>query len=120
VKSILRALRENHTELLLLPPTGSLIPPSFRFVDVNPTLYGGLLASLQRFRGRTYLDDGAISPSELSSDGRHVQPIDAESWHVLTLSADGEVCACLRFFGREHRGAFRFAVDSPLRYYLVR
>jgi hypothetical protein len=52
---------------------------------------------MQRFRGSVYLEDGAITPEELTSDGRHQLVIDEYSWHLLTLNKAGAVCACLRF-----------------------
>ncbi len=58
---------------------------------------------MQRFRGGVYLNDGAIRPEALSKDGRHILPIDDDSWHVLTLRPDGTVCACLRFLEQRAR-----------------
>jgi hypothetical protein len=51
---------------------------------------------MQRFRGGIYLQEGAILPQQLTSDGRHALPVDEESWHVLTLNEGGKICACLR------------------------
>jgi hypothetical protein len=61
---------------------------------------------MQRFRGGVYLHDGAVLAHELTKDGRHCQPIDDRSWHVLTLDAGGSICACLRFY--EQDGDARF------------
>jgi len=52
---------------------------------------------MQRFRGRIYANDGAVRPDQLTRDGRHKVPIDAQSWHVLSLDESGRVCACLRY-----------------------
>jgi hypothetical protein len=60
-------------------------------------MHFALLGQMQRFRGRIYLNDGAITRDELTSDGRHKSPVDDESWHVLSLDSKGQICACLRF-----------------------
>jgi hypothetical protein len=52
---------------------------------------------MQRLRGRIYLDDGAIRPSDLKSGGRHISDLDGDSWHLLTLSGTGSVLGCTRF-----------------------
>jgi hypothetical protein len=51
---------------------------------------------MQRLRGRIYVEDGAIQPSELTSSGCHVSPCDDQSWHLLTLRGE-KVVACIRF-----------------------
>jgi hypothetical protein len=51
---------------------------------------------MQRLRGTAYLKDGAIQPSELSEDGRHQQPTDRQSWHILALSREGHVTGAVR------------------------
>jgi hypothetical protein len=55
------------------------------------------MTDMQQLRGRIYLHDGAISPDELTSDGRHVQPVDEYSWHLLVLSDAGRVLGCTRY-----------------------
>ncbi len=52
---------------------------------------------MQRLRGRIYLNDGAINQDELTVDGRHVQPIDEESWHLLVVNTKGRVLGCTRY-----------------------
>ena len=61
------------------------------------SLHQRLLADAQRLRGRIYLEDGAIQPSQLSADGRHVQAADEKGWHLLTLDERGRVAACTRY-----------------------
>lgn len=60
-----------------------------------------LLAEMQRLRGRIALEEGAIQPEQLTADGRHLQTIDNESWHVLGVDAEGTVRGCARY--RPHR-----------------
>lgn len=56
-----------------------------------------VLAQLQRLRGRIYLQDGAIRPSDLTIDGRHVVDVDEKSWHLATVSPTGDLLGCARF-----------------------
>lgn len=83
--------------MIVLPPAGAEVPPAFKRVHKDKNLRYSLLASIQRFRGRVYLSDGAIQPHELTETGRHYQEADEKSWHVMTLDRNGGVCACLRF-----------------------
>jgi hypothetical protein len=52
---------------------------------------------MQRMRGSIYLSDGAISPVDLTPDGRHVMPHDTGSWHLLTIDSTGSVVGCQRY-----------------------
>jgi hypothetical protein len=81
--------------LLLLAPFGK---ETTSFVEVigDREVYGGVLAEMQRFRGQTYVSDGYLEASDLTADGRHLQPADQESWHLLTLDEHGAVAACGR------------------------
>jgi hypothetical protein len=92
------------TQLLTLAPARVAVSNDLRFRDVQASgrRYEEMLAKLQRFRGRVYLQDGAISPNELTSDGRHRMDIDERSWHVLAVDKAGEVCGCVRYLP-EHR-----------------
>jgi hypothetical protein len=56
-----------------------------------------LLSSVQRLRGDIYLEDGAITPWQLSPEGRHVQAVDESSWHLLVMNANNRVLACVRY-----------------------
>jgi len=61
---------------------------------------------MQKLRGRLYLEDGAIKPEQLT-DGRHRLDIDEESWHLLVLDQEDQVCGCARY--REFAGETGFA-----------
>src|ERR1700722_921585 len=52
------------------------------------------------------MEDGAISRSELTPDGRFVQPIDDFAWHLVRLNASGDVCGCARYMN--NRADLRF------------
>ncbi len=107
MKSILtRVSGPSPTETIVLPPAGAQVPGTFRNVTSNGAAYRSVLAQVQRFRGRVYLEDGAIMPAELTPDGRHMLPIDYRSWHVIAVEKSGVVRGCLRFL--EESGATRF------------
>jgi hypothetical protein len=78
----------------------------FRCAARDDAAHAHLLAEVQRLRGSIYLDDGAILPEELTSDGRHYQEIDGRSWHVLTLNAGGRISGCLRVLDETTAGGF--------------
>lgn len=82
--------------LVLLAPAGS---PGQGFRNPNGDMhrYEELLGDLQRFRGRTYLADGALRPCDLDNSGRHQQDADRLSWHVVALDRYGKVCGCSRY-----------------------
>jgi hypothetical protein len=90
--------------LLLLAPRGEELTS---FVDVigDPGLYGRVLTEMQKFRGEVYLSEGNLEVGDLSPDGRHIQPADEKSWHLLTLDEQGAVAACGRVLvHRPHAG----------------
>jgi len=88
-----------------------LAPPSFdsslfSTVDVNGFEYRRLLAAAQRLRGSIYVRDGAVQPRQLSSDGRHTQREDMNSWHLLTVDENGVPGACARCIQHENTASF--------------
>ncbi len=72
------------------------VPDHFTQVQSDPCGYEDLLAETQRFRGRIYLEDGAIKPWQLS-EGRHRIEADRTSWHLLVLDSADHVCGSARF-----------------------
>ena len=86
-----------HNELVLLAPAGCFIPESFRRRYVDRNGHAQWLSDAQKLRGSIYLADGAVQPSQLSADGRHVQHADYDSWHVLTVDGKGGVQGCARY-----------------------
>ena len=83
------------TRFIVLPPSQYALTSDFRHVEVNAGYYDGLLAKMQRFRGKVYLADGAIQPGDLV-DGRHQVSIDEQSWHILSVDSEDSICACMR------------------------
>lgn len=96
----------SQAQFAVLPPTCANVPEMFRNVQLNNRRYEDLFSQMQRLRGRVYVEDGAISPGELTSDGRHKLQIDDTSWHVLSLDKNGKVAGCLRYV--EERDAMSF------------
>jgi hypothetical protein len=93
----MRSIPSASRTLRLLAPSQRVIPAQFTQVSADPYIHADLLAETQRFRGRVYLEDGAIQPWQLTPDGRHCLPIDDDSWHLLVLDDRGRVCGCVRY-----------------------
>jgi len=96
LKSIIQSISSKRVEFVILSPLGAKVPGIFQDVKSDDGLHAQFLTSMQRFRGEIYLQDGAVRPEHLTPDGRHDLPVDQESWHLLTLTEEGKVCACLR------------------------
>jgi hypothetical protein len=62
---------------------------------------------MQKLRGAIYLKDGAIEQSDLSKDGRHLLAADENSWHVLSVRGQSDVCGCARYL--EYRDSVAFS-----------
>jgi hypothetical protein len=82
---------------VLIAPAGWSRVLGFSRATVDPEGHAELMGAIQRFRGGCYLADGAIRPEELTADGRHVQTMDEESWHLVIRSDDGNVISCARY-----------------------
>lgn len=102
-------------ELFLLAPSQRAVPVEFAAAKCDPALHDRLLREMQMFRGRIYLEDGAIRRSQLNG-GRHSVEGDQASWHLLVLGPGGEIQGCARY--REHPAGTDFAklsvAGSPL------
>src|ERR1051325_3228399 len=97
------------TKLVTLAPSGVAPSRTYRFRNsqASSRRYQELLSKVQRFRGQIYCQDGAISPSELTPDGRHYTAVDERSWHVIALTRDDEVCGCARYLPENNRVAVK-------------
>lgn len=87
----------SHRRRVLLAPVTQSAVYHFSCTSHSSARHGKLLTKLQRFRGSNYLSDGAIQAHDLSSDGRHAEAIDLDSWHFLTLDADDQILSCARY-----------------------
>lgn len=92
--------------LILLAPQSEEAGSSAHAIG-DPGVHTRVLAQMQRFRGQVYVAEGNLEASDLSPDGRHVQPADEKSWHLLTIDEQGAVVACGRVL--VHRPGARFA-----------
>jgi hypothetical protein len=88
---------QSSNQLVVLAPSRRSVSGRFRCTDVDHRRHTRLLGEMQRFRGRIYAADGAVRLDSLTRDGRHNVPVDARSWHVLSLDERGRICACLRY-----------------------
>jgi hypothetical protein len=100
------SLSLSHQQLILLAPYAARVPAQFRKARVDPRRYGSILVAMQKMRGRIYLEEGAIGPQHLDSNGRHHSHADTESWHLLTLDDKGAVSGCVRY--HEHPNTVSF------------
>jgi hypothetical protein len=97
----------SQTRFVLLPPAkNSALFSVFHNVTTDAQRHDALLAEMQRFRGRIYCGDGAIQRHELTADGRHKLAIDEQSWHILSLDPNGQVCACIRYLEESRAAGF--------------
>ena len=81
----------------LLLPSNFVTAAAFNEVSEDYAEHENLLADLQRFRGRIALEENAISPWQLTSDGRHVQPADDRGIHLVGTDGYGRVVSCMRY-----------------------
>src|SRR6478609_699989 len=96
-----------HRQLVILAPSGATVPQTFSNVDVDASRHQELLSGMQKLRGNIYLKDGAIEQEHLSSDGRHMLSADDNSWHLLSVRGDSDVCGCARY--HEYRDSVSFS-----------
>jgi hypothetical protein len=85
-----------HRRLVVLAPAGQRVP-SLSGVAVATGANHPLLAALQRLRARICVQEGVVLPSELTSDGRHVQAADKTSFHIVCTDSSGAVHGCVRY-----------------------
>lgn len=105
--NLVPATNAGHGRLLLLAPADAWIPETLARVECNPKYRATIMAGLQRLRGQTYLNDGAIDRSDLAADGRHVQEVDERAWHLVSMNGRGEISGCARYIA--HPQGVRFA-----------
>lgn len=86
--------------VVLAPPQAAVSRDVFPKVSFDSQRHQRLVQEMQRLRGSVYLADGAVEERHLTSDGLHSTPEDSHSWHLLMLSKEGYVNACVWY--REH------------------
>src|SRR5215831_7083307 len=98
----------------------TVIPPLFqsgdsdcvigeRFSSITEHL--AAVSEVQRFRGRVYVEDGAIPAGELDEEGRHYQEFDFENYHLCLRDAEQRIRGCFRL--RLHEQTVRSAELHP-------
>lgn len=75
-------------------------------ISEDTELYRHYLSALQRLRGHSYLEDGAIEPWQIDDQGRFWMDGDEASWHFLLIDGQDEPIACLRLL--LHSNTVRF------------
>lgn len=55
-----------------------------------------ILERIQRFRGRTYLADGAIPNDAVDETGRHMSILDEAGWHLFVHDESYALLGCIR------------------------
>lgn len=94
------------SRLLLLAPADAYVPETLTSAVRNSQYRAGVLAGVQRLRGQSYLEDGAINYSDLEADGRYVQDVDESAWHLVSVNGRGDVCGCARYIAHPPRVHF--------------
>ncbi len=94
-------------QFVVLPPVGVRVSRAFRRIEFDNQHHFRLLAGMQRLRGKTYLEDGAIRPIDLTADGRHQTVSDTRAWHVLSVDRESRVTACIRYLDERNSQGFR-------------
>ena len=86
---------------MLAPAHGVVVPSEFMGVEANSARHQSLLSRMQQLRGKVYLEDGAVQPSQLDH-GHHRLSSDEDSWHLLILDAGHQVRGCIRCRAHSH------------------
>lgn len=104
-KLLERSIHALDTRLVLLAPSGAVIPEFFRNVEVDSTIHNRFVREMQHLRGSVYVEDGAVESHQLSAGGYHETPEDVKSWHLLTLDQRQRVTGCAWY--RAHEASVR-------------
>jgi len=96
-KAAQRMASPSRHDLVLLGPVQTPVPSAFTGRRAGSGLHKDLLSRMQRFRGATYLKDGAITAQSLDAEGRHCTDADWHSWHILAVDEKGDVRGCSRY-----------------------
>jgi hypothetical protein len=86
----------HNLQFKVLAPASADVPSKFRYRRVDPATHANLVFEIQMVRGLA-LRECVSNGSHLLPDGRHFQPIDANSWHILLQQPDGRTLGCARY-----------------------
>lgn len=103
----------------ILAPALSGVPRLFSRPAVDARTHNNLIFGVQLLRGLALRECGQMA-SKLTADGRHVQPTDYDSWHVLLLNGEEQILGCARYRplqgGPDDFGASQSALAQTHRY----
>jgi hypothetical protein len=103
----------------ILAPALAGVPTRFNRTEVDARTHGELIFSVQVLRGMA-LRECRQMRTPLTSDARHVQKSDYDSWHVLLLNGEEQLLGCARYRlmqgGAESFGACQSALARSQRY----
>lgn len=109
----------DNLQFVVLGPTSSDVPRQFRQWKVDAGMHERLIFDTQMLRGQALKECGPAG-MQLMPDGRHFQPIDDESWHILLRNGDGCILGCARYRpllgNADQLGASHAALARSLRY----
>jgi hypothetical protein len=80
----------------LLAPAEGAAQKNFSSVMTDTNRYHLLLSGMQRLRGLTYFEDGAVTAADLDETGRFRMSDDEQCWHLLLLDGTDTVVGCVR------------------------
>lgn len=100
LKALERSAASASERIVFLAPSAAAAYESFASVAVDAARHERLLHEVQRFRGDIYLKDGALQAAQLT-DGRHVTPEDANSWHMVLLDDERQVDGCALYLDHD-------------------
>lgn len=103
----------------VLAPFRASVPRALAGARVDERLHSRFIFEIQIVRGLALRELGKIG-TQLMPDGRHYQPMDFHSWHVLLHNDEGRVMGCARYRpvtgGFDQLGASQSAIAYSNRY----
>ena len=94
LRLIERSIEAIDQDLVLVAPPHVGPLPALAGATADSSERQRLIAEVQRLRGAIYLNEGNITATQLTPDGRHQTPEDERGWHLLMTNPEGEVAAC--------------------------
>ena len=113
------AISTEALQFKILAPAAADVPPHFNRRRVDASLHEFLTAAVQSVRALA-LSECLPKGAGAFPNGRHVQPVDGESWHVLLQNGCGDTLGCARYRpvrgNVDQFGALSSAIGSSPRY----
>ena len=83
-------------KLTLLTPVLNQTPNAHQGLRAHPVKYAQLLRDIQTMRGEVYREYEPIA-AQLLGDGRHYDPLDEKSWHIVLHTPTGYILGSSRY-----------------------